>query len=104
MPNDTAEKQRAHRKRRLAKGQCVHCSFKVISARFCGKHLEKERIRSERRRERALLSGKCLKCNAQLDKEADVNYSTCITCRERLIMPIVQMHFGRRRGNATISD
>jgi len=95
MSNDTAEKQRAHRKRRLAKGQCRYCSKERVSMLFCAQHLEKERLTSIRKRKRRVLSHRCLMCNIQLDEEADAGYICCINCREKITKPVKQ--FQRRR-------
>jgi len=102
MPNDTAEKQRAHRKRRMTLGQCYYCSSPAISVRFCERHLEKERIDSRIRYKRHIQQGKCTKCYSLLDEDADLGYTKCISCREHVLMPIKQ--FQRRRHNAIISD
>lgn len=102
MPNDTAEKQREHRKRRHAKGQCEYCNSLAISLICCEKHLKKSIIHTKTKRKRRFERGECMACGRRLDEDADSGHKQCINCRERILTPIKQ--FQRRRHNAVISD
>ena len=104
MPNDTAEKQRAHVARRRAKKQCVYCSSPIVSGRtMCSKHLEVTRAKLKKQTKHRKIHSKCTRCGRDLDIDADSERLSCINCREEVIMP-TQVRLRARSKNAAIPN